>query len=147
MRTPNSYNRVFSEDTPLTVWPCVARILKKTDSVLETVRPIGTRANERFLKTWRQITSFVATARIFDGFTFSALDLASLDTDTLTNDLLRSSWDFIEGVAGERVKLKHAGRALFVTEVCQAAARQYHLMGVEGVERKRPFSPDYSPNR
>ena len=135
MRTEDSYNRVFSKTTPINCWPCVARILKKTDAVLETVRPVGTGANERFLKSWRQITSFVATARIFNRFTFSAVDLASLDTDALTDDLLRSSWDLIQSLAGYRMKVKRGRGARLVLEVCHAAAIEYDLTGVEAVEK------------
>jgi len=47
MRREDSYNAVFSGATPINSWPRVARILKKTDAVLETVRPIGTRTNEK----------------------------------------------------------------------------------------------------
>ncbi|KKM15078.1 hypothetical protein LCGC14_1699670 [marine sediment metagenome] len=146
MRTEDSYNRVFSEGTPLNSWARIARILKKTDAVLETVRPIGTRANERFLKNWRQITSFIATARLFDRFTFSAVDLDTLDLDALTDDLLRSSWDLVQAVGGERLKARRGGRAAFVLEVCQMSARQYNLAGIGGVEKnahpsKRPIRP------
>jgi hypothetical protein len=140
MRTEDSYNRVFSETTPINCWPCVARILKKTDAVLETVRPVGTGANERFLKKWRQITSFVATARIFNHFTFSAVDLASFDTLALTDDLLRSSWDLIKLKAGYRMKGRRGGGARLVLEVCHEAAIEYDLTGIEAVEKYPTFS-------
>ncbi len=55
MRSGESYSHVFSESAPLKVWPVVARILKKTDNLLDAVRPVGTGANERFLKNWRRL--------------------------------------------------------------------------------------------
>jgi hypothetical protein len=98
MRSDESYNHVFAESAPLKVWPVIARILKKTDAVLETVRPVGTDANERFLKNWRQVTAFLATARAFGRFTFSAAELADFKPDALSNDLLASTWSLLSHV-------------------------------------------------
>jgi len=134
MRTEDSYNRVFSDDTPLNTWPRIARILKKTDAMLETVRPVGTGANERFLKTWRQITSLIATSRIFNSFAFSGVDLAAFDTDTLTDELLESSWDLIQALAGKPLKRSFGRRIGFELELCQAAAIEYGLTGVEAIK-------------
>lgn len=141
MRTEDSYNQVFSESIPLNTWPCIAKILKKTDSILETVRPVGTGANERFLKNWRQITSFLTTARIYKHFEFRADDLANLDIKDFTNDLLISSWDFINNFSGGRNVIKYRRKSKpLVIEICQEAARNYNLGGIELVEKIAPFS-------
>ncbi len=50
MRLDKSYQTVFSETVPLGVWPVIGHILKKTDAVLEKERPIGTAANDFFVR-------------------------------------------------------------------------------------------------
>lgn len=135
MRSNESYSHVFAETTPLKVWPVIARILKKTDAFLDSVRPVGTGANERFLKNWRQITSFLTVARVFGRFTFSAGDLASLDVNILTDPLLESTWEFVKAHAGSHLNWKPRKSKGFVIDVCRAASTDYSLSGVEAVEK------------
>lgn len=135
MRSDESYNYVFAESAPLKVWPVIARILKKTDAVLETVRPVGTRANDRFLKNWRQITAFLATARVFRRFTFSATELVDLKADTLSNEFLASTWEFVKSCVGSQLNWKHRKGKGLVIEVCRKAAASYSVAGVDTVER------------
>ncbi|MBF2087785.1 MAG: AIPR family protein [Synechococcales cyanobacterium K44_A2020_017] len=82
MRSDESYNTVFSEKVPLEVWPKIALILKTTDEALERLRPTGTSANERFLKNWRQIISFLAISKLLGKFDFSAQDLIEINGDS-----------------------------------------------------------------
>ena len=139
MRSSDSYSQVFSESAPLKVWPVIARILKKTDTMLESVRPVGTGANERFLKNWRQITAFLATARALGRFTFSAADLAAFKVDALSDALLASTWEFLIARAGNsHLSLKQKRDKIFVVRVCHEASAEYSLSGVEAVEKFRP---------
>jgi hypothetical protein len=151
MRFDESYNHVFAESAPLKVWPVIARILKKTDAVLETVRPVGTVANERFLKNWRQITALLATARVFGRFTFSATELADFKPDALTDELLASTWEFVKSRAGSQLSWRNRkGRGFFV-ELCRETAVSHLLVGVDVVERSsssgtkpsQPLSSDF----
>jgi hypothetical protein len=135
MRSDESYNRVFSQLTPIKVWPVIARILKKTDAVLETLRPVGTGANERFLKNWRQITAFLAIARVFGRFSFNASDLADFRPENLTTELLQSCWELVKSRAGSQIKWKQRRGKAFVIEVCSEATRLYSIAGIEIVEQ------------
>jgi len=102
---------------------------------LETVRPVGTDANERFLKNWRQVTAFLATVRAFGRFTFSAAELADFKPDALSNDLLASTWEFVKSRAGSQLNWKQRKGRGFIIEVCREAAASYSLSGVDTVER------------
>jgi hypothetical protein len=146
MRSGDSYSNVFSESAPLNVWPVVARILKRTDAMLDAVRPVGTGANERFLKNWRQVTAFLATARAFGRFTFSAAELADCDVATVSDNLLASSWELVKARAAFQPTWKHRKGKEFVIEICREAAVTFSLMGVEVVENvlrtgKTPVPP------
>lgn len=135
MRSDESYEYVFSENAPLKVWPVIARVLKKTDAYLNSVRPVGTDANELFLKNWRQIISLLATARAFGRFTFSAAELANLNAEALITPILESTWGFVKLHVGILLDRKHLKRKGFVLAVCRAAATEYSLSGVEIVEK------------
>ncbi len=101
MRSDESYERVFDKDTPLLVWPSVVKILRRTDEVLEGLRPLGKPTNSKFLKTWRQITAFVATSRVLGTFAFNETQLAAIDHDAFTDELLDTSWAVISSHAGD----------------------------------------------
>jgi len=135
MRSDIAYNRVFSQTVPIKVWPIITRILKKTDTVLETLRPVGTVANENFLKKWRQLTAFIATSRVFGKFSFTASELSDFIIENLTNQIIQSSWEFIKSQAGSDHKLKAYRGKNFVTKVCQKAAQLYSITCVNIVER------------
>ena len=151
MRSNESYSRVFSSQTPLLVWPSVVRILKRTDAVLEKLRPLGKPANLRFLKTWRQLTSFVATARVLGSFAFSQSQLAAVDHSAFTDELFQSSWAIIAAHAGENLKTKNASKKVLVIDVCRDIASTYSVSAVQAVEsstvitgvHKKPLTPAF----
>ncbi len=144
MRSDESYGRVFSQEVPIKVWPRIARILKKTDGVLETLRPLGTGGNERFLKNWRQITAFLSVARVFGKFTFSAAELADINIDALTDEVVTTSWKFVELFIGNRTNVKRRLGKHDVIQVCRKAAVSFSLVGVEAIEQT---SLGYKPNK
>jgi hypothetical protein len=144
IRSEESYSKIFSEDAPIHVWPAIAGILKTTDAVLETVRPRGTTANERFLKNWRQITALIATARQLGRFTFNANDLVALPKDALSKEMLISTWEFVRPRAGMKLDKKGRSRKGLATELCRQAATTFAIGGVEVVERVTARSPKAS---
>jgi hypothetical protein len=91
MRSEAMYDAVFSERTPLAVWPTIVRILKRVDAELELLRPQA-RATEKFLKGWRYITAFLAVAELLGKFTYSAQELAALDPMRVTSSAVRAIW-------------------------------------------------------
>jgi len=147
MRSDQSYSRVFSGDADLRVWSVIAKIHKKMDASLEKLRPIGRLANERFLKSWRYLLALVTCGRNFGTFAFSIPDLAALDVDSLTEQLISDSWSIIQSEAGENLGKQLAKRKDFVLAVCRRAADQYSLTNVEAVECMHPLTSrsSYSP--
>ena len=91
MRSPEAYDEVFSEKAPIEVWPQIATILKRTDSVLDELRPKAA-GTDKFLKNWRYIVSYAAVSILLGKLDFTAEDLVSFDTNKLTNKKIEEVW-------------------------------------------------------
>jgi hypothetical protein len=97
MRSPEAYERVFSERTPLQVWPAIAKILKRVDAGLEAIRSqAGT--TDRFLKGWRYIVAFLLVSRGMGGFTYTLEELSEFDTEQVTAAAVEEVWRELTGV-------------------------------------------------
>jgi hypothetical protein len=90
MRSEEMYEAVFSESAPLTVWPTIVRILKVVDAELELLRP-SARTSDKFLKSWRYITAFLAVSELVGKFTYSVQELAALDPTRVRRARCRQS--------------------------------------------------------
>lgn len=92
MRIEEQYNHVFNSEFNLKVWPSLAKIFKKTDFVLEEVRPkkVGT---EKFLKRWRNLISFLLVSRFYKKFSFNSNDIIKFDISYISNDKVKEIYD------------------------------------------------------
>ena len=139
MRSDESYSIVFSERTPINVWPKIAAILRATDLALERLRPTGT---ERFLKNWRQMTSFLVVSKILGRFDFSADDLMRFDDDLITTTEIEDVWHYINTARPEG-QLKSSWRKKgFYVEICADAAKALSIANPKIVEKFSNFQID-----
>lgn len=91
MRSAEAYEMVFSETTPLPLWPAISRILKNVDAGLEALRfRAGT--GDRFLKNWRYMVSFLLVSREVGKFCFSARDLVNFNAKSITSAAVEEVW-------------------------------------------------------
>jgi hypothetical protein len=141
MRESSSYERVFSENHPIAIWPRIAEILKRVDSVLNLRRPHGVGKGERFLKSWRQLTALLAVARITSTFSFSMKELAELQMDSLTESLIGETWQFILECTNGPVVPSDSTKHSFVTNVCSTAASRFGLANWQVVEKRHGGVP------
>lgn len=135
MRSDESYSHVFSEKTPIEIWPKIASILKTTDCTLEKYRPIGSAGNERFLKKWRQITSFITVSRLMGKYDFSPSDLAKFDLDTYTREEIDITWEFISKIRPNDLTGKKVKNKRYFTDLCIEAAEEFSIDNADRVER------------
>jgi len=140
MRSNESYNKVFSEKTPIEVWPIIAFILKQTDEVLEGLRPVGSAANERFLKRWRQITSFITVSRILGKFDFNSNDLINIDKNLLSKTEIIKTWGFIANSKPNDLTGKKTQAKAFYINLCAEAAEEFSITNKERVEKGNTFN-------
>ncbi len=139
MRSDKSYNTVFSSKAPINVWPKIAILLKRTDEVLEKIRPTRRKVNERFLKSWRQITCFLTASKLIGKFDFSAQELIQFDVNKYTDEEIEATWKYIysfnpNAIYGRKRKLKE-----FVN-LCKAASEEFKISGIQRIAKSHRFS-------
>lgn len=98
MRNDESYERIFSEANELAVWPKIAKILLKTDIVLDKYRPGKNSLNEKFLKRWRYIVALITISRVVGSYNFNEHNLCSFDTDLYTENEIEKTWLLINSL-------------------------------------------------
>jgi AIPR protein len=129
MRLESSYEKVFSQSTDLKVWPQIAILLKNTDLFLETVRPSGKGNTENFLKSRRQVLSFLTVSKILGKFDFSTNDLVNFDISKYTQIELQSIWVLVKKTISQinNTKVK---KSAFI-ELCKKVAAEWNIKGIE----------------
>lgn len=147
MRSAESYNLVFSNKTPINVWPKIAMLLKKTDEVLEKSRPTGSSANERFLKNWRQLTCILCVSKILGTFDFSAENISSFDMSRFTEQELQFTWDLMCLFDPKMLNNNGWRRKDFVIKVCQSFADKFNITGIQRIEKIYGFAGPEFHNR
>ena len=140
MRSDEAYNTVFSEKTPLSVYPVIAAVLKTTDLLLEDFRPKRGSGGERFLKRWRQIVSFITVSRLIGSYDFSAVELSKLDVETYTYEEVKMTWDFICVRRSEDIKAKNLKKKRYYVELYQEAAEEFSISDISRVEKINNFN-------
>lgn len=145
MRHDDSYDMVFSENTNIEVWPKIAEILKATDEALNKLRPKGRGVNDRFLKKWRQITSFLVVSKLLGKFDFSVADLVRLDTELVSTEAVEEIWWFILSEKPNSLLQNNWGKASFYNDLCIAAADKFSISNVGVVNNLSSFQVKKSP--
>ena len=134
MRSEAAYLMVFSEKIPIKVWPKIVYILKKTETTLDK-RISHSYKGSKFLSSWRNLTAFLTTARIFKRFSFSAEDLANLNESLFTEQLITESWKLIKEQESPSQRLD-AKKPSFIIDCCAAMAKKYQLMDLEVIGKR-----------
>jgi hypothetical protein len=130
MRSQSSYSKIFSESTDLKIWPKIASILKTTDIFLESVRPTGQGISEHFLKSRRQVLSFITTSRIFGTFNFSTSDVINLDMELYNRSILNETWELISSLeTTQRISRRIKQSQLF--NILSESTNEWKIKGIE----------------
>ncbi|VVP44727.1 hypothetical protein PS876_05032 [Pseudomonas fluorescens] len=140
MRSDESYSKVFSDKTPINIWPKIASILKFTDACLEELRPLGTSANERFLKKWRHVISFIFVAKKLKTFDYSPSDLARFDISELSKLEFQKAWELLNNNQTPLHSSDHKKKSFYI-KACKLAAEEFGIPGLERVEKLSTLGP------
>lgn len=70
MRVSEKYDKIFSSDNELELWPVIAKIMRKTDKRMEELRPRRNMNIENYLKSVRYTVSLLTVARILGKINF-----------------------------------------------------------------------------
>ena len=84
------YNELFSGKEDLKIWPKLAVLLRKTDTVLLPI--IGNSNTEKMLKRSRYIVATIALGRLFGTYNYNVKHLLDLDISNYTPQLIEDTW-------------------------------------------------------
>jgi len=141
MRSPESYNTVFSDQAPIEVWPKIAQILKQADLALENQRP-KEKGTDKFLKNWRHIISFLAVSKGMGKYDFSAIELSKFDVSKVNTIELERIWNLVNNyLQSENLTGGWTSRTNTIA-ICKLFARDYSLSGLKAIERRLYMSPN-----
>lgn len=138
MRSESSYEKVFSTTVDLKVWPKIAFILKTTDAFLESVRPNSNNGSEHFLKSRRQVLSFLTLSRLFGTFNFSINDLSKYNLSNFNFGELDKCWKMIASNQSFATVSKKIKQSIFRSLLEKAVAE----WNIKGIERFRKENSD-----
>lgn len=124
MRADAAYRVVFSEKTPITIWPTIGHVLKRVDHALEAKRP-SEATGEHFLKGWRYISAFCVVARHFGTFNYSIKQLYELKADEISNASYVEIVDVLWRTKNSRLSNKQWAKSTSVERACQAVSENF----------------------
>lgn len=126
----DKYNEIFNPDYNIKVWPIMALLLRKIDTILinsDSFQRMVWSTNKR-LKKARYLVALIVTGRIFNTYNFSSNTLSSLDLSLVDESLILEAWEICSDEINR--KSKHLRRDK-VLKVIRNAADKW---GIEGVE-------------
>lgn len=120
MRKEESYEKIFSEKDDLRVWPIIARIMRKTDDYMSSLREHN--CGERFLHNVRYQVAFLTVSRLLGTFTYSIELLIAIDINRYTFDEVKQTWEDIQQVTTIDDKCKNWRKKQFSLDISKAVA-------------------------
>lgn len=146
MNISKQYELVFSENTPLEVWPVIAQTLRKVDNVIEKNRYKWKKSTStnNYLKYMRNIVSFLSVAKIFGKFNYTVNELAGMDVKLLSDELIIDTYNQVI----EKIKnYKCLRRQQDVLSICEQFAKDNNINDYEKIaHRFNPFTSNEKYN-
>jgi len=140
MRDEYKYNKVFTANTNLQVWPKIAYILKTTDKFLEKNRPKENGLIEYFYKHTRHYLSFLAVSLILKNYGFTADSLASFDYSKYTFLELQNAWDFLKDCYYKTNSKYRLDNEVFLT-LCEKISFDKDIKGFDKLKYSNSLIP------
>jgi hypothetical protein len=136
MRDDLKYEQVFSPTTDLNVWYPIAFLLKKTDLLLEELKPNVGPKSARFLKNYRHIVMFITVSRLMGTFAFGEKQLIAFDLDTYTREELQATIADLNEVNPNCFNATKKLSAAFYTASFRHVADKYNIKAIQAIEAK-----------
>ena len=133
MRSQKQYERVFSENVQIVLWPIISKIMRKTDEVLENNRSEIEISKERFLKNWRQLTAYISVSRVLGKFNFNNSELCNIEFKKYTSELINNSWAIIYDFIMKKGEKNGWRKRSFFFDVCRELSKKEGIQGFQGL--------------
>ncbi len=142
MNEPSQYVKVFSPKSDLRVWPVIAKILRKVDSVAEANRAKIKTSSEKYLKTVRPIISLLCVARLQGKFNFGENDLIRMDIELLDDALIADVVNDLVNLInsdGSLKSIKNVANYGKIGEIIKKLGEKYKLPDYITIEKRKSF--------
>lgn len=132
MRVPASYEAIFSDNTPITLWPTIGHILKRVDEALEIYRPgkCSLASGENYLKGWRYISAFCIVARHFGTFDYTRAQFGSLVATQINSTHMQEIIDTLWHARERHATNKQWVKSYVVEQGCKSVADKFGTNGL-----------------
>lgn len=95
MKHPESYDAVFSEKFPISVWPTIASTLKLVDRGIVGKLPKTRKNGARIVASWRGAVALCAVSEILGRFDYSIDQLLGLDMSKLSEQRIGEIFEYM----------------------------------------------------
>ena len=139
-------DQVFSELADINLWPVIASVLNRTDSVTERYRDIVKKSTEKYLRSVRYIVSLVTVARIIGKLSFGVNDLVQIDLSNYSEDIIKETIESLIAFINEselKTVAKMNSREV-VNRYLQKAAQQFSLSDFSAINRRPDIISGYN---
>lgn len=141
MRNQQSYDKVFSKNMSLEVWPKIVSIQKIVDAFLLDLK--SSEGGKHYFLMWRSYISFFVVSRLLGTFSYLNNDLCSIDIKSITPELLQEILEDINTCRTSSKKenkkfdfLSSFGNPTFTRYCCAEFEKKYKIKGKEVVCRQ-----------
>lgn len=145
MNKPAQYETVFSDKTDLRVWPKIAIIIRRVDSISEKRRTRLKSSTENYLKIVRPIVSILVIGKLLGKLSFGERDLLSFETALLTDEIVEQTVvDVIDRINQDTQirTIKDICARKKMNEIISSVAQQYGLTDFKTIEKRQDFILD-----
>lgn len=144
MQNKISYKLIF-EDTPIEIWPKIARILRKSDlCIIEKRNQKKLSSSEGYLKIVRHMIALITLAKHFGKFSYNYKDLNNLTIEEIDQFNFEEIFDFIND-KNPNFDKKQWKTLEFINNLVEEAAKEYAIEKPQVVIKgKRNFGSAFS---
>lgn len=130
MKHRESYDAVFSDKFPISIWPKIASTLKLVDAGIAEKLPKKRKNGPRIVAAWRGATALCAVAEVLGRFDYSIDQLLGLDLSKLSEQRIGEIFEYV--TSSEVAAQPPRGRADLI---CAKFAAEYNLDGAAAIGR------------
>lgn len=134
LKNETKYNLIYNSDDSLLIWPKIAFILKKTETVLSAYfSKEFSLSTSKLLRRASMLTAFLSVSKVFGNFNFSSKDLLQLDSTMFTDDIIMEMCRFIN-TRYIRSKLLHRS---YILSLVKEAGELYGIQNYDSIEKRK----------
>lgn len=142
MNKPEQYEKVFSDRVDLRIWPQIAVIIRRVDTISKKHKTRFKASTENYLKTVRPIISMLVVGKLLGKLSFGERDILSFDTSLLTDEVIEPVVvDVIDRINQDKKirSIKEISERQKMNEIIREVAESYGLGDFATVEKRKDF--------